>query len=117
MNENTVELNNELETVTDFAENKAEEGTTEVVTVNDDTKSLAKDLGEMAIVGLVIYAFCKLVDWIIDKAKAGIKKFKEKRAEKKAQKQAQQVAAQAPVANVAAPQAPVEGTTETAQQQ
>lgn len=103
MNENTVELNNELETVTDFAENKAEEGTTEVVTVNDDTKSLAKDLGEMAIVGLVIYAFCKLVDWIIDKAKAGIKKFKEKRAEKKAQKQAQQAAA--PVAQVANVQA------------
>lgn len=114
MNENTVELNNELETVTDFAENKAEEGTAEVITVNDDTKSLAKDLGEMAIVGLVIYAFCKLVDWIIDKAKAGIKKFKEKRAEKKAQKQAQQAAPQsAPVATV---EKPVEGQTAEAQQ-
>ena len=117
MNENTTVELNELETVTDFAENKAEEGTTEVVTVNDDTKSLAKDLGEMAIVGLVIYAFCKLVDWIIDKAKAGIKKFKEKRAEKKAQKAAQAQPTQAPVANVAAPQTPAEGTTETAQQQ
>lgn len=114
MNENnTVELNNELETVTDFAENKAEEGTTEVVTVNDDTKSLAKDLGEMAIVGLVIYAFCKLVDFIIDKAKAGIKKFKDKRAEKKAQKAAQQqVAAQAPVATV---EKPAEAATEAQQ--
>ena len=79
------------------------QATTEVSLVNDDNKSLAKDLGEMAVVGLIIYAFCKLVDFIIDKAKLGIKKFKEKRAAKKAQATQQTAPAQsAPVAQVAA---------------
>lgn len=77
---------------------------TEVTTEENEVKSLGKDLAEMAVVGLVIYAFCKLVDWLVDKAKAGIAKIKAKRAEKKAQKaaQAQQQAPaqQGPVANV-----------------
>lgn len=111
MNEEIMEVtNNEAVEV----ENPVEETQSTELKVSDDTKSLAKDLGEMAVVGLVIYAFCKLVDWIIDKAKAGIKKFKEKRAEKKAQKQAQQAAPQsAPVATV---EKPVEGQTAEAQQ-
>lgn len=82
---------------------------TEVTT--SETKSLAKDLGEMAVVGLIIYAFCKVVDWIVDKVKAGIRKFKAEKAAKKAA--AQQAPAQG--APVAAPQTPAEGT-ETAQQ-
>lgn len=113
MNENnTVELNNELEQVTDFAAPQTEEKA-EVVTTENEVKSLGKDLAEMAVVGVIIYAFCKLCDFIIDKVKAGVKKFKAKRAEKKAQKAAQaqqQVAPQsAPVANV---EKPAEATTE-----
>ena len=114
MNENmSNELNNELETVTDFAENKAEEGTTEVLAVSDDTKSLAKDLGEMAVVGIIIYGFCKLMDFVIDKIKAGIKSLKEKRAAKKAAKAQAAAQQQAPVANVQAPT--TEGTEENKQ--
>lgn len=105
--ENVSEINTtEMETaVTELAPVEEAKETTEVTLVNDDSKSLAKDLGEMAVVGLVIYAFCKLVDFIIDKVKLGIKKFKENRAAKKAQAQAtQQAPAQgAPVAQVAAP--------------
>ena len=117
MNENmNNELNNELETVTDFAEVKPAEETAVVETQDNEVKSLGKDLAEMAIVGVVIYAFCKLCDFLIDKIKAGVKKFKAKRAEKKAQKaaQAQQQAPaqQGPVANV---EKPAEGT-ETTQQ-
>ena len=115
MNENTVELKNEeLENVTDFAAPQTEEKA-EVATT-DEVKSLGKDLAEMAVVGIIIYGFCKLCDFLIDKIKAGVKKIKAKRAEKKAAKAAQAQPTQAPVANVAAPQAPAEGTTETAQQ-
>lgn len=122
MNNTAVELDNELEQVTDFAENNGE------VTVAEDTAgavvntvkeegNLVKEVGEILIVGVIIYGFCKLVDWIVDKVKAGVKKLKEKRAAKKAAKAAQAQPTQAtPVANVAAPQVPVEGTTETAQQ-
>lgn len=112
MNEEIMEVANNEATV---VENPVEETQSTELKVSDDTKSLAKDLGEMAVVGLVIYVFCKAVDWLIDKIKLGVKKFKEKRAEKKAQKQAQTQQA-APVAQVAAPQTPAEGTTETAQQ-
>lgn len=68
-------------------------------------KSLGKDLVEMGIVMCIIYAFCKLMDFIIDKVKAGVKKLKEKRAEKKAQKK-QQAASEkeAPVAKVEKPE-------------
>lgn len=113
MNEEIMEVTNNEATV---VENPVEETQSTELKVSDDTKSLAKDLGEMAVVGLVIYVFCKAVDWLIDKIKLGVKKFKEKRAEKKAQKAAQAQPTQAPVANVAAPQTPAEGTTETAQQ-
>lgn len=103
MENNMEELKNEeLESVTDFAAPQTEEKA-EVVTTDNEVKSLGKDLAEMAVVGVIIYAFCKLCDFIIDKVKAGVKKFKEKRAEKKAQKQAQQAAA--PVAQVANVQA------------
>lgn len=101
MNEEIMEVTNNEATV---VENPVEETQSTELKVSDDTKSLAKDLGEMAVVGLVIYVFCKAVDWLIDKIKLGIKKFKEKRAEKKAQKAAQQQAA-APVAQVANVQA------------
>ena len=103
--ENVTEITEVTETTAVEApveETQAAEVTT---LVNDDNKSLAKDLGEMAVVGLIIYAFCKLVDFIIDKAKLGIKKFKENRAKKKAQAQATQQTApaqSAPVAQVAA---------------
>ena len=110
---NNVELNDELEQVTDFAAPVEEQKETKLE-VSEDTKSLAKDLGEMAVVGIIIYGFCKLCDFLIDKIKAGVKKFKEKRAAKKAQKQAQTQQA-APVAQVAAPQTEVK-TEETAQQ-
>ena len=110
MNEEIMEVTNNEATV---VENPVEETQSTELKVSDDTKSLAKDLGEMAVVGLVIYVFCKAVDWLIDKIKLGVKKFKEKRAEKKAQKAAQQVAAQAPVATV---EKPVEGQTAEAQQ-
>ena len=101
---------------TEVNENPVVETQETQVTVSDDTKSLAKDLGEMAIVGLVIYAFCKLVDFIIDKAKAGIKKLKEKRVEKKAQKAAAQQQAPAQQGPVATVEKPVEGQTTEAQQ-
>lgn len=113
MNEEIMEVTNNEATV---VENPVEETQSTELKVSDDTKSLAKDLGEMAVVGLVIYVFCKAVDWLIDKIKLGVKKFKKKRAEKKAQKAAQAQPTQAPVANVAAPQTPAEGT-ETEQQQ
>lgn len=119
MNNTAVELDNELEQVTDFAAQN-DEGTaiesaaTDVVSTVKEEGSLVKEVGEIMIVGVIIYGFCKLVDFIVDKIKAGFKKLKEKRAEKKAQKAAQQQAA-APVAQVAAPQTPAEGT-ETAQQ-
>lgn len=96
------------ETVATEVENPVEETqSTELAT--SETKSLAKDLGEMAVVGLIIYVFCKAVDWIVDKVKAGIRKFKAEKAAKKA-------AAQAPAqgAPVATPQAEVK-TEETQQ--
>lgn len=103
--ENVTEINTtEMETAAVEAPVEETQATTEVTLVNDDNKSLAKDLGEMAVVGLIIYAFCKLVDFVIDKAKLGIKKFKENRAKKKAQAQATQQTApaqSAPVAQVA----------------
>lgn len=82
----------------------------EITTSSSDTKSLAKDLGEMAVVGLIIYVFCKAVDFVIDKIKAGVRKFKEEKAAKKAAQQ------QAPAqgAPVAAPQTEVK-TEETQQ--
>lgn len=102
MNEEIMEVtNNEA---TKNVENPIVETQETEVATDNEVKSLGKDLAEMAVVGVIIYAFCKLCDWIIDKAKAGIKKFKEKRAEKKAQKAAQQQAA-APVAQVANVQA------------
>lgn len=113
MNENTaVELNDELETVTDFAAPVEEQKETKLE-VSEDTKSLAKDLGEMAVVGIIIYGFCKLCDFLIDKIKAGVKKFKENRAAKKAAKAQAAAQQQAPVANV---EKPVEGQTAEAQQ-
>lgn len=120
MNNTAVELDNELEQVTDFAENNGE------VTVAEDTAgavvntvkeegNLVKEVGEILIVGVIIYGFCKLVDWIVDKVKAGVKKLKEKRAAKKAAKAQAAAQQQAPVANVQATQAEVK-TEETAQQ-
>lgn len=113
---NTVELNDELATVTDFA-SQNDEGTaiesaaTDVVSTVKEEGSLVKEVGEIMIVGVIIYGFCKLVDFIVDKIKAGFKKLKEKRAEKKAQKAAaqQQAPAQGPVANVT-PDGNQEGT-------
>lgn len=111
-NNAAVELDNELEQVTDFAAPVEEQKET-VLAVSDDTKSLAKDLGEMAVVGIIIYGFCKLMDFVIDKIKAGIKSLKEKRAAKKAAKAQAAAQQQAPVANV---EKPVEGQTAEAQQ-
>lgn len=111
MNENEImEVTNNEATV---VENPVEETQSTELKVSDDTKSLAKDLGEMAVVGLVIYAFCKAVDWLIDKIKLGVKKFKENRAAKKAAKAQAATQQQAPVANV---EKPVEGQTTEAQQ-
>lgn len=108
-------MTNENEVAAEVNENPVvETQSTEVAT--DEVKSLGKDLAEMAVVGVIIYGFCKLMDFVIDKIKAGIKSLKEKRAAKKAAKAAQAQPTQAPVANVAAPQTPAEGTTETAQQ-
>jgi len=107
MNENIETQVTETETV----ENPVVE-TQETEVVSSDTKSLAKDLGEMAVVGLIIYVFCKAVDWVIDKIKAGIRKFKADKAAKKAAAAQQEQPTQAPVA---APQTPAEGT-ETEQQ-
>lgn len=87
---------------------------TEVAT--DEVKSLGKDLAEMAVVGIIIYGFCKLCDFLIDKIKAGIKKIKEKRAAKKAQKQQAAATQQAPVANVQTEQKAPEQNQEQAQQ-
>ena len=101
MNEN---IETQVTETPEVVESPVEE-TTEIAT--SETKSLAKDLGEMAVVGLIIYVFCKAVDWIIDKVKAGIKKFKAEKAAKKAAAQNQEQPTQAPVA---APQTPVEGT-------
>ena len=115
MENNMEELKNEeLESVTDFAAPQTEEKA-EVATT-DEVKSLGKDLAEMAIVGVVIYAFCKLCDFIIDKVKAGVKKFKENRAAKKAQKQQAAATQQAPVANVQTEQKAPEKNQEQAQQ-
>ena len=104
MNEN--EIMNE---VTEVNENPVVE-TQETEVTSSDTKSLAKDLGEMAVVGLIIYVFCKAVDFVIDKIKAGVRKFKEEKAAKKAAQQ------QAPEqgAPVATPQTEVK-TEETQQ--
>ena len=112
-NNTAVELDNELEQVTDFAAPQTEEKA-EVVTTDNEVKSLGKDLAEMAVVGVIIYAFCKLCDFLIDKVKAGVKKLKEKRAAKKAAKAQAATQQQAPVANV---EKPVEGQTTEAQQQ
>lgn len=107
-------MTNENEVATDEVENPVEETqNTEVAT--DEVKSLGKDLAEMAVVGVIIYGFCKLMDFVIDKIKAGIKSLKEKRAAKKAAKAQAATQQQAPVANVQATQAEVK-TEETAQQ-
>lgn len=107
---NNVELNDELEQVTDIT--PVEESKTEIV--NDDAKNLVKEVGTTLIIGAVIYAFCKLCDWIVDKVKLGVKKFKDSRKAKKEAKAAQQAAPQsAPVATV---EKPVEGQTAEAQQ-
>lgn len=104
--ENVTEITEVTETAAVEAPVEETQATEVTTLVNDDNKSLAKDLGEMAVVGLIIYAFCKLVDFIIDKAKLGIKKFKENRAKKKAQATQQTAPAQsAPVAQVTAPTA------------
>lgn len=116
MENNMEELKNEeLESVTDFAAPQTEEKA-EVVTTDNEVKSLGKDLAEMAVVGVIIYAFCKLCDFIIDKVKAGVKKFKENRAAKKAQKQQAAATQQAPVANVQTEQKAPEQNQEQAQQ-
>lgn len=111
---NNVDLNNEIEQVTDFA-NSDNQVVAQQETKLEGAKSLGKDVGECIVVGFVIYLFCKAVDFIVDKVKIGIKKFKDSRKAKKEAKAAQQVAAQAPVANVQATQAEVK-TEETAQQ-
>lgn len=98
-------VNDELATVTDFADNGevtvAEDTAGAVANTVKEEGNLVKEVGEILVVGVIIYGFCKLVDWIVDKVKAGVKKLKEKRAAKKAAP-----AQGAPVANV---QAPVEG--------
>lgn len=108
-------VNDELATVTDFAENNGEVAVAEdtagaVANTVKEEGNLVKEVGEILVVGVIIYGFCKLVDWIVDKVKAGIKSLKEKRAAKKAAKaaaqQAQAPAQGAPVANV---EKPVEG--------
>ena len=104
--------NEELESVTDFAAPQTEEKAEVVAT--DEVKSLGKDLAEMAVVGVIIYGFCKLMDFVIDKIKAGVKSLKEKRAAKKAAKAQAAAQQQAPVATV---EKPVEGTTTDAQTQ
>lgn len=108
-------MTNENEVAAEVNENPIQETQETEVAATDEVKSLGKDLAEMAVVGVIIYAFCKLCDWIIDKAKAGIKKFKEKRAAKKAAKVQAAAQQQAPVANVQTTQAEVK-TEETAQQ-
>ena len=110
---NNVELNDELEQVTDFA-NSDNQVVAQQETKLEGAKSLGKDVGECIVVGFIIYLFCKAVDFIVDKVKIGIKKFKDSRKAKKEAKAAQQVAAQAPVATV---EKPVEGQTTEAQQQ
>lgn len=105
-------MTNENEVAAEVNENPVvETQSTEVAT--DEVKSLGKDLAEMAVVGVIIYGFCKLMDFVIDKIKAGIKSLKEKRAAKKAAKAQAAAQQQAPVANV---EKPVEGQTAEAQQ-
>ena len=86
MNENEIMTN---EVATEEVENPVVETQNTEVAATDEVKSLGKDLAEMAVVGIIIYGFCKLCDFLIDKIKAGIKKIKEKRAAKKAAKAAQ----------------------------
>ena len=102
--ETVSEINEVVATEETVAENPVvETQETEVATTDNEVKSLGKDLAEMAVVGIIIYGFCKLMDFVIDKIKAGVKKFKEKRAAKKAQATQQSAPAQsAPVAQVAA---------------
>lgn len=109
-NNNTIEALtvSEEEVVKDLTETTVAEEAPAVVESGKATelvsegKSLGKDLVEMGVVMVIIYAFCKAMDFIIDKVKAGIKKIKEKRAEKKAQKKQQQATPEkeAPVAKV-----------------
>lgn len=111
MNENEVVTTNEV--ATEEVENPVvETQNTEVATTDNEVKSLGKDLAEMAVVGIIIYGFCKLMDFVIDKIKAGIKSLKEKRAAKKAAKAQAAAQQQAPVANV---EKPAEATTEAQQ--
>ena len=77
--------------------------TTELVS---EGKSLGKDLVEMGIIMCIIYAFCKLMDFVIDKVKSGVKKLKDKRKAKKEQKKQQEASQkEAPVAEVKKPEA------------
>lgn len=108
-------MTNENEVATEEVENPVEETQNTEVATTDEVKSLGKDLAEMAVVGVIIYGFCKLMDFVIDKIKAGIKSLKEKRAAKKAAKAQAAAQQQAPVANVQATQAEVKAE-ETAQQ-
>lgn len=112
MNEEIMTTNEEVATE---VENPIQETQNTEVATTDEVKSLGKDLAEMAVVGIIIYGFCKLMDFVIDKIKAGIKSLKEKRAAKKAAKAQAAAQQQAPVANVQATQAEVK-TEETAQQ-
>ena len=111
MNENEIMTNEAV--ATEEVENPVVETQETEVATTDEVKSLGKDLAEMAVVGVIIYGFCKLMDFVIDKIKAGIKSLKEKRAAKKAAKAQAATQQQAPVANV---EKPVEGQTTEAQQ-
>lgn len=106
-------MTNENEVAAEVNENPVVETQETEVATTDEVKSLGKDLAEMAVVGVIIYGFCKLMDFVIDKIKAGIKSLKEKRAAKKAAKAQAATQQQAPVANV---EKPVEGQTTEAQQ-
>ena len=114
-------VNEELENVTDFTSNgevtTVESTADAVVNTVKEEGNLVKEVGEIMIVGVIIYGFCKLCDFVIDKIKSGVQKLKEKRAAKKAAKVAQQQV-QAQVAQVATQVANVATQTiETVQQQ